>query len=43
LVDDNPEAFDVMRTRLGDGTLTSAIEYQTVDSRHLNRSDPLSA
>ena len=27
MVDDNPEAYDVMRRRLGDGGMLASIEY----------------
>lgn len=43
MVDDNPEAFDVMQKRFGDGTLTSSIEYQDLSTVQSARSDPLSA
>ena len=32
MVDDNPEAFDVMRNRLGDGGLLASIEYLDLDA-----------
>ena len=34
MVDDNPEAFRVMRDRLGDGGLLATVDYRDLSSRH---------
>ena len=43
LVDNNPEAIGVIRKRLGDGTLSSSIEYLDLSEARSFRSDTLSA
>ena len=44
MVDNNPEAWGIMRKRLGDGNLASSVEYRDLsESEQTNKTRPLSA
>ena len=44
MIDNNPEAYEVMRTRLGIGTLASSVEYRDLsEAEPISKSSPLSA